>query len=80
MGYEQAIRDKAAELMNESTLPTGGRYDLAAALKAARGCADTRTWEFTEKIQLEPTGGQRSADNVRSEKPRDKKRKKVGSH
>ena len=75
MLYEQAVRDKAAELMNEGTTANGGRYDIAAALKAARECSETRTWEFIEKFQLEPSGSSKERDAPQPEKtPRGVKR------
>ena len=68
MQYEQAVRDKAAELMNEGTTPAGSRYDIATALKAARECPETRTWEFIQKFQLEPKSAAKDRDMARPDK------------
>lgn len=68
MLYEQAVRDKAAELMNEGTTANGSRYDIAADLKAARECSETRTWEFIEKFQMEPAGSSKDRDTPRPDK------------
>ena len=48
--YDQAIRDRAAELMSEGVLPDGGSYDIAAALAAARSCQELRRDEFLDRM------------------------------
>lgn len=74
MQYEQAVRDKAAEFMNEGSTPVGKRYDIVAALKAARECSETRTWEFIEKVQLEPNSLDKERDSGRPDKTPIRKR------
>jgi hypothetical protein len=62
MSYELAVRQKAAELLNDDEeLVNGSRYDLAAALKAARICQETRNDKILEQIQLQTNGASGSS-------------------
>ena len=53
MAYEQAIRDKAATLMNRGRTKEGNRYDIMAALEAARNDVELRSEEFLEPLQMQ---------------------------
>ena len=56
MHYEFKIREKVAKLINEAHLHGDERHDLASALKAARGCRETRDEEFEDKFRLQEDG------------------------
>ena len=69
MLYEQAVRDKVAELMNEGTTAVGSRYDIAAALKAARECSEARTWKIIEKTSSNPRAPPKSVKHLARRRP-----------
>ena len=51
--YEQANRDKAAELINECKFGVETPYDLAKALREARMDPEVRRKSFIEKFELQ---------------------------
>ena len=73
MSFEEAIRKKAAKLMNDSAFSSEGRTDIALALKTARACNDTKNKFFYGKFLLEVGTSRRQRSRTPPAKiPKDK--------
>lgn len=88
MGYEMALRSKAAELMYKGRRPNGDRYCLEHVLDAARKCERTHHVHFNEKFLLHKekqgthkgaSGNKRGRSPSSSSPPRTKKQKQPKS-
>ena len=57
LNFDYALRERAAELMNEGWDKNGNQpMDIAAAMSAARKCEDTRREHFLDKLHLQYIG------------------------
>ena len=57
LNFDYALRDRAAELMNEGWDRNDNKpMDIAAAMSAARKCEDTRREHFLDKLHLQYIG------------------------
>ena len=57
LNFDYALRDRAAELMNEGWDKNDNKpMDIAAAMSAARKCEDTRREHFLDKLHLQYIG------------------------
>jgi hypothetical protein len=78
LNYEQAIRAKACELMNEGNKSTNGKpMDVKEALVVARECPEVRQEEFIEKLNVQIGNGARSSFQAEKEAHEGRKSKKA---
>ena len=76
--YEHAIRQRAAEMMNEGTEENGRKpMDIKTAFVAARKCEETRREHFLDPLHLQQIVGQKPNKHQREQEHERPERKKV---